>query len=52
METPFYCRQKDSYTFYKNLSNFGKLNYKTRPNTRSPSKVDRNSKVDKRESRS
>ncbi len=40
METPSYCEQKDSYIFYKNLSNFSKLNYRTRPNMRSLSKVD------------
>ena len=52
MRTPSYCEQKDSYTFRKNLSNFGKLNYRTRPNMRSPSKINQNSKVDKRESQS
>ncbi len=45
MRTLSYCRQKDSYTFRKNLFNFDKLNYRTRPNMRSPSKVNQNSKV-------
>jgi len=50
MRTLSYCRQKDSYTFRKNLFNFDKLNYRTRPNMRSPSKVNQNSKVNRRES--
>ena len=50
MEISFYCGQKDSYTFRKNLSNFDKPNYRTRPNMKSSLKVDRNSKVDRQES--
>ena len=50
MGIPFYYRQKDFYTFHKNLSNFNKLNYRIRPNIRSLSKVDQNSKVDRKES--
>ena len=52
MRSPFCCRQKDSYTFCKNLSNFGKPNCRTGPNTRSSPKADRNRKVGRNESRS
>ena len=50
MRISSYYEQKDSYTFHKNLSNFDKPNYRIRPNIRSLSKVDQNSKVDRKES--